>query len=331
MTWITLALCGLLLSIAIVRLALPTRNRTTGAWAFLQIAVLISLAKLARTPNLADKYFDPPLQRWTGLTNLMTLAGMTLGALTVAPAVVLMAALLQYRPRVMMWLAAQGGIAGGMILTFVVSPIPHTPSSSYITASVPTPWSASVWIYWGIFLGVIGVAATVNLVLARRALAVISKVPAAGRNKPFWLTLLGWGTTAAFADLYVINKIVNIYLTGANHTHGWYMTHVQTISLVLLLVVVVAAAVALLVQPVCLLPGRVERFLRLYRDVGRWREAREHNPNFALPGVSVPATNFWSLWRAAAAPFIAASLRVELADAAAAAVDAAANRLGEHE
>lgn len=322
MTWLTLTLCGLLLAIATARLALPTKNRSIGAWAFLQIAVLISLAKLARTPHLADRYFDPPLQRWTGLGNLMTLTGMTLGALTAVPAVILMAALLQYRPRVLPWLAAQIAVATGMVTAFLLSPIPDLPTSSYITASVPTPWPASVWVYWAIFLGVIGVAATVNLVLAQRALSIVARVPAPERNRPFRMTLIGWALTAGFADLYVVNKLVNIAFTGAGVTHGWYMAHVQTMSLVLLLAVVVAAATALLVQPACLLPGRIGRFVRLRRDADKWREARQRNPNFALPGIPVPSADIVSLWRASGDLLVAASLRVELADAAAAAAAA---------
>lgn len=318
MTWVTLFLCGLLLGVAATRIVSRSR-RTIGAWAFLQVAVLLSLAKLARTPRIADQFLDPPLQRATGLSNLMTLAGMTLGAMTAVPAVVLMASLLQYRPSIRLWLATQAALAVALIASFVVSPIPRTPTSSFITSTVPTPWPASVWIYWSIFLGAVAVAATVNIVLAVRALRVVIRVPASERNRPFQLTLLGWAVAAGFAALYAANKLINLCLTDVGHTSSWYMTHGPSISLVLLLAVVVAAAGALLVKPVCLLPGRFRRFRRLQRDGETWRAARANSPNFALPGIPVPSTGLLSLWRASADPIVAASLRVELADAAAAA------------
>lgn len=330
MTWVTLGLCGLLLGVAATRMVSGGR-RSIGAWAFLQVAILLSLAKLARTPHVADRFLDPPLQRATGLSNLMTLTGMTLGAMTAVPAVVLMASLLQYQPSIRLWLGAQAALAVAMVVSFVVSPIPHTPTSSFITSTVPTPWPASVWIYWSLFLGAVGLAATVNVVLAGRALRVVIQVPASERNRPFQLTLLGWAFTAGFAALYAANKLVNLSLTDAGHTSGWYMRHGATISLVLLLSVVVAAVGALLVNPTCLLPGRFRRFRRLQRDGDRWRAARAHSPNFALPGVPVPSTGLLSLWRASADPLVAASLRVELADAAAAATPPASSGPPRHE
>lgn len=242
----------------------------------------------------------------------MTLTGMTLGAMVSVPAVLLMCDLVGYRPSIPASLAVQLAIAAGMVTTFAASQIPHSAPSSYITQTVPMPWTAATWAYWAIFLGSIGGAALINLVLALHALRVV-------RTGMFATALFGWVITAGAASLYIVNKFGNLAaesITRPNRYTSWYLTHVPTISLVLILTVAASFVTTLAIYPLHRIPRRIRRYRALRRGVDAWNDARAAQPNAVLPGVAVPDARRIALWRAAASPLSAYNLQIELADTA---------------
>ena len=308
----TVVLCSFLLSIGIWRLAHIPPRPSVAWWAYTQTFLLAALAKLARTPDVADRFGEPALAHLTDANNGMTLIGMTLGAMVAVPAVVLMSDLTGRTPSMLWAILAQATIAVGMVLTFSFSDIPAAGPSSYITATVPMPWNPSTWAYWGIFLGSIGIAGLVNLVLALHAYSVVRRGTFAG-------ALLGWAATAGAACLYIANKIVNLIAqqdAAGTIPTGWYLRHVETISLVLILTVVAAFVATLAIYPVQRLPHRWRRYRMLRRGVDAWNRARIEHPDSVLPDLAVPTSNRRDLWRAARDPLSSYSLQVELADTA---------------
>ena len=196
---LTAGICLLLVAVGVVRIRNGSAQSTPTYWAYTQVCLLVGLAKLARTPVITDDVINPALKTVTGLANVMTFVGMSLAACATVPAVVLMLALtgrpVAYRP----WFIAQAAIAGAMFVAYVISPIADIPSS-YITTDIPFSWS--VWMYWGVFLGSVGLAGALNAALAVQAVRVV-------RSGPFALTLVGWATTAGLACIYTVNKIVD--------------------------------------------------------------------------------------------------------------------------
>ena len=301
---LTAGICLLLVAVGVVRIRNGSTQSTPTYWAYTQVCLLVGLAKLARTPVITDDVINPALKTVTGLANVMTFVGMSLAACATVPAVVLMLALtgrpVAYRP----WFIAQAVIAGAMFIAYVISPIADIPSS-YITTDIPFTWS--VWMYWGVFLGSVGLAGALNAALAVQAVRVV-------RNGPFALTLGGWATTAGLACIYTVNKIVDLALTELDIEDNWYTEHVKTISLILALLIALAAMATVLIYPAVRLPYRVRRFKVLRKSAATWLKARQEYPEFALPMADPPTTQ-WQCWTAAKDPLSAYSLQVELADA----------------
>ena len=301
---LTAGICLLLVAVGVVRIRNGSAQSTPTYWAYTQVCLLVGLAKLARTPVITDDVINPALKTVTGLASVMTFVGMSLAACATVPAVVLMLALtgrpVAYRP----WFIAQAAIAGAMFVAYVISPIADIPSS-YITTDIPFTWS--VWMYWGVFLGSVGLAGALNAALAVQAVRVV-------RSGPFAHTLVGWATTAGLACIYTVNKIVDLALTELDIEDNWYTEHVKTISLILALLIALAAMATVLIYPAVRLPYRVRRFKVLRKSAATWLAARQEYPEFALPMADPPATQ-WQCWTAAKDPLSAYSLQVELADA----------------
>lgn len=301
---ITAGICALLVALGVVRIRNGSPRSTPTYWAYTQVCLLLGSAKLARTPNITDGPINSFFESVTGLANVMTFVGMSLAAGATVPAVVLMFALtgrpVSYRP----WLVSQFLIVVAMFLAYVLSPIADIPSS-YITTDIPFTWS--VWVYWGVFLGSIGIAGALNASLALRAVRLV-------RVGPFALTLGGWALTAGLACVYTANKAVDLAMTALEIEGNWYTENVKAVSLVLVLLTALAAILTILVYPAALLPYRMRRFKVLMRSASTWREVRQTYPEFALPMAEPPATP-WQCWKAAKDPLSAYSLQVELADA----------------
>lgn len=301
---LTAGICLLLVAVGVVRIQNGSPQSTPTYWAYTQVCLLVGLAKLARTPVITDDVINPALKTVTGLANVMTFVGMSLAACAAVPAVVLMLALtgrpVAYRP----WFIAQAVIAGAMFIAYAISPIADIPSS-YITTDIPFTWP--VWMYWGVFLGSVGLAGALNAALAVQAVRVV-------RSGPFALTLGGWATTAGLACIYTVNKIVDLALTELDIEDNWYTEHVKTISLILALLIALAAMATVLIYPAVRLPYRVRRFKVLRKSAATWLAARQEYPEFALP-MADPLTTQWQCWTAAKDPLSAYSLQVELADA----------------
>ncbi|WP_020108340.1 hypothetical protein [Nocardia sp. 348MFTsu5.1] len=303
---LTVGICVLLIVVALLRLSRPPSDATPTFWAYTQVCLLMGAGKLARTPHFTDDLINPVISRATGLSNAMTLVGMTLAACAAVPAVALMWAVTGHEVRYRPWLYAQIAIVAVMTVTYISSPIDDIPSS-YITADIP--FTPMVYAYWLVFLGAIGIAGALNAVLAVRAYRVV-------RRGPFALTLLGWACTAALVCIYTVNKIVDLALTDVNVEAGWYSAHVRSVSLAIALLIVLTASATVLIYPVVRLPHRWGRFQVLRRSAGAWSEARTQFPAFVLPGSSDVPTNQWQCWTAAKDPVSAYNLQVEIADAA---------------
>lgn len=277
-------------------------------WAYTQVCLLIGAAKLARTPHITDAVVNPIIERATGLSNVMTLVGMTLAACAAVPAVALMLSLTGHEIRYRPWIGGQAAIIAAMATAYLSSPIASVPSSC-ITANIP--FTPAVYGYWFVFLGSIGLAGAVNAVLAVRAYYVV-------RRGPFAMTLLGWATAASLVCLYTVNKIVDLSLTDFNIDDGWYSNHVKSASLVLVLLIALSATGTILIYPVVRIPHRWRRFQVLRRSADVWIEARTQYPVFVLPGSAEVPTNGWECWKAAKlkTPCRRTTLQVEIADAA---------------
>ncbi|GAA4684954.1 hypothetical protein [Gordonia humi] len=309
-TILTVVLCGGLLTIGIWRLLHIPSRPSVAWWAYTQTFLFAALAKLARTPNLADRWAEPALYKLTHVHNVMTLVGMTLGALVAVPAVLVMLDLTGRRSSLRLAAAIQAVIAAAMIISFAASAIPQSPASSYITATVPMPWDAATWSYWAVFLGSIGAAGLVNLILAVQAFIVV-------RRGSFAVALLGWAITAGAACLYIANKIVNLavqQVQGDQPDESWYLHNVSTISLTLLLLVVGSFGITLSIYPLHRLPTRWRRYRLLRKRTDEWKAARSARPDAVLPNLPVPDGRRRHLWSAARNPIAAYSLQVELAD-----------------
>lgn len=309
---VTVAVCVLLIVVALLRIVRPPVDPMPTYWAYTQVCLLVGAAKLARTPHLTDDVINPIIERVTGLSNAMTFVGMTLAACAAVPAVALMWALTGHEIRYRPWVGAQAVIVAALTSMYVSSPIASIPSS-YITADVP--FTPAVYGYWFVFLGSIGLAGGVNALLAVRAYRVV-------RQGPFAMTLLGWAATASLVCLYTVNKIVDLSLTDVNVDDGWYSDNVKSVSLVVALLIALSATATVLIYPTVRVPHRWRRFQTLRRSADAWTEARTQYPVFILPGSAEVPTNGWQCWKAAKDPVSAYNLQVEIADAA----NAAASR-----
>lgn len=140
-----------------------------------QLLLCLGFAKLCRVPVITDDLINPRLRDFTGVANIMSLAGMTWAALIAIPLMGIAAYItggVQFSARLQLLQA--GLIVGVMTIAFLYSPMADQPTS-YMTSDFPV--TGSVLLYWLAFLlpiltscGVTAYHCAASLLLVRRGL-----------------------------------------------------------------------------------------------------------------------------------------------------------------
>ncbi|WP_157555171.1 hypothetical protein [Nocardia crassostreae] len=114
-----------------------------------QLLLLLGLAKLCRVPVLTDDVINPVLRDATGVANVMSLAGMTFGALSAIPILGVSSYITGRNlvPRAQLGIAVV--IVVAMITTFLRTPMADTPTS-YMSNDFAV--TGPVMAYWVAFL-----------------------------------------------------------------------------------------------------------------------------------------------------------------------------------
>ncbi|MFD7008148.1 hypothetical protein [Rhodococcus jostii] len=254
---------------------------------------------------ITDDIINPRLRDFTGVANIMSLAGMTWAALIAIPLMGIAAYItggVQFPAQLQLLQA--GLIVGVMAIAFLYSPMADQPTS-YMTSDFPV--TGSVLVYWLAFLlpiltscGVTAYHCAASLLLVRRGLL------ARALRALFCAAMVG--------ILYCTHKVVDLFLQYSGIDNA-YSQHAKVISLVLVLVALAFAALAAGIYSGAQLPQRIQRY-RLLRKYGRdWLAARANTPVVVLDSSHELKYTRWACWAAARTPTAAFHLQVELADA----------------
>ncbi|WP_405484098.1 hypothetical protein [Nocardia sp. NBC_00511] len=267
-----------------------------------QMLVFPGLAQLCRAPVISDDIINPVLRDATGVANIMSLAGMTFGALSAIP-IFSVSSFVTGRtvtPRVQLGLAA--AITAAMVLTFLRTPMAHVPTS-YMSNDFPV--TGPVMAYWFAFLAPLAAALAIGCGYIVRELRWI--------RGPFARALAGIALCETLGLAYCLFKAYNLYLQRAGIENFWHL-HAKLISIALGLAAVSAAGICASVYTFYTLRDRFHRY-RLLRIFGaRWLAARAANPAVVLDRTEVFRPTRRMCWAASLTGTTAYRLRIELAD-----------------
>ncbi|WP_157777234.1 hypothetical protein [Nocardia terpenica] len=268
-----------------------------------QLLACLGLAKLCRIPVITDNLVNPVLRSATGVANIMSLAGMTFGALAAIP-VLGVSSFITGRtvaPRTQLTLALVIGAA--MSTTFLRTPMAHTPTS-YMSNDFPV--TGPVMAYWLAYLTPLASALAVGCAYIVRELSWV------GRG-PFARALAGIALCEVLGLIYCAFKVYNLYLQREQIDNVWHR-QAAPVSIALGLTSLAAAGVSAGIYASHLLRDRWHRYRLLRRFGDRWLEARAANPDVVLDKTDAFRTTRRMCWTASRSGATAYRLQIELAD-----------------
>ncbi|MFD4440518.1 hypothetical protein ACFWPK_12155 [Nocardia sp. NPDC058519] len=268
-----------------------------------QLLLALGLAKACRIRHITDNVINPILQDWTGVANVMSLAGMTFGALAAIPLLTLVSYITGRDLPIGAQAASAVAIVVAMVVTFLSTPMADTPTE-YMSNDFPV--TGPVVMYWIAYLGPLASAVVVSAVYAVRELTWVRRGPFAAA--------LGFIVVACTLGLtYCVFKILNLVLQQ-RHSDGFWYRNAEFISIALGLAAIAAAGSAAGIYAAYLLKDRLRRYRLLRHNGDIWVRARTMNPDVVLdPGLAFGTTRR-ACWAAARSPEAAYRLQIELAD-----------------
>jgi hypothetical protein len=268
-----------------------------------QLLLRLGLAKACRIRHVTDDVINPVLQHWTGVANIMSLAGMTFGGLAAIPVFALSSYITGRNPRHGAQLVAAIVIVVAMIATFLHTPMAHIPTSYMSNQfAVTTP----VLTYWIVYLIPIAFTSLISGVYVGRELWWVHRGPFAG-------ALTGVAVAAFLGLAYCAFKIVNLVLKDT-HSGNWWYRYSEPISIGLGLVAIAAAGTSAGIYAWFILKDRLHRHQLLRQFGDRWVEARTTNPDVVLDPTYTFRPTRRMCWSASQSPAAAYRLQIELAD-----------------
>lgn len=268
-----------------------------------QLLVTLGLAKACRIRHITDHMINPVLQDWTGVANIMSLAGMTFGALAAIPLLALTSYITGRNMPTAVRIAGTVVIVTTMIATFLHTPMAETPTE-YMSNDFEV--TGPVLAYWSAYLAPLAGAVAISAVWTVRELAWV-------RRGPFAAALAGVTTAALLGLAYCAFKIINLVLQDHGGGGFWHR-NAEPISIALGLAAIAAAGGSAAIYAWFILRDRIHRYRLLRRSGDRWLQARAVNPDVVLdPGYTLRTTRR-SCWVASRSPEAAYRLQIELAD-----------------
>ncbi|MFE1595040.1 hypothetical protein [Nocardia sp. NPDC058705] len=294
----------LLLLLAAHRISSGSQGSGTGlANPLTQLLLALGLAKACRIRHVTDNVINPVLQEWTGVANVMSLAGMTFGALAAIPLLTLVSYVTGRDLPIRVQAACAVTIVVAMAVTFLSTPMADTPTE-YMSNDFPV--TGPVIAYWIAYLAPLAGAVVLSGVYTVRELAWV-------RRGPFAAALALIATACALGLVYCVFKIVNLVLQQQG-SGGFWHRNAEFISIALGLTAVVAAGSAAGIYAAYLLKDRLRRYRLLRHHGDTWVRARTMNPDVVLDRGFAFGTTRRACWAAARSPEAAYRLQIESAD-----------------
>ncbi|MEU7140294.1 hypothetical protein ABZ942_12655 [Nocardia sp. NPDC046473] len=297
----------LLLLLAAHRIRSDSRNRNrefTGILnPFTQLLLCLGLGKLFRVPHITDDLINPVLRQLTGVANIMSLAGMTFGALAAIPIVAFSSYITGRRVPVRAQIVAAALIVIAMTVTFLRTPMADTPTSFMSNQFAVT---GPVIAYWTAFIAPLAISTLVSSsLMIREALWV--------RRGPFARALAGMAATFTLGFIYCCHKVLNLALKY-NNSDSFLHHNAVTISNSIGLAAMVAAASSAATYAWYIWKDRIIRYQLLRRYGGAWMDARTASPDVVLDQTYEFRPTRRVCWAAARSHEAAYRLQIELAD-----------------
>ncbi|WP_155980973.1 hypothetical protein [Nocardia sp. CNY236] len=236
-----------------------------------QLLLFLGLAKLCRVPVITDDIINRVLRDATGLANVMSLGGMTFGALAAIPILGVSSYITgrNLTPRTQLGIAFM--IVTAMIATFLRTPMANTPTS-YMSNDFPV--TGPVMAYWLAYLTPLASALVIGCAYIIRELMWV-------RSGPFARALAAIALCELLGLVYCAFKVYNLYLQRVGIDNFWHQ-NAAPVSIALGLMALIAAGASAGIYATHILRDRFRRY-RLLRDFGhRWLAARAANPAVVL-------------------------------------------------
>ncbi|WP_156516453.1 hypothetical protein [Nocardia arizonensis] len=292
------------LSIQRIRSSRPGSGAPTGITNPLtQLLLLLGLAKLCRVPVITDDVVNPVLRDLTGIANIMSLAGMTFGALAAIPVFGFSSYITGRNLALRVQVGIALVIATAMITTFLRTPMAHTPTS-YMSNDFPV--TGPVMAYWLAYLTPLASALLVGCTYIIRELLWV-------RTGSFARALAAIALSEVLGVVYCAFKIYNLYLQRTGTINFWHR-NAEPISIALGLTALVAAGLSAGVYAIHVLRDRFYRYRLLRRFGDRWLSVRTANPNVVLDKSDRFRPTRRMCWSASRSGATAYRLQIELAD-----------------
>ncbi|MFI5782552.1 hypothetical protein [Nocardia sp. NPDC051570] len=252
---------------------------------------------------ITDDIINPVLRDWTGVANIMSLAGMTFGSLAAIPLLNVSSFITgrNFAPRIQIGTAVV--IIVAMTGTFLNTPMAHTPTS-YMSNQFPV--TVPVMTYW---LAYLGPPASMLLLGSTYIIRELLWV----RRGPFARALAGIAVYEVIGLVYCAFKVYNLYLQHEHINNYWHRNALH-ISATLTLSMLAAAGVSAGIYASSIFKDRFHRYRLLRRFGDRWVEARAANPEVVLDKSYTFRPTRRACWAASRTEATAYRLQIELAD-----------------
>lgn len=270
---------------------------------FTQILLTLGLAKLCRVPYITDDVLSPALQRLTGVTNLMTLAGMTFGALSAIPVLAFSSYITGRNLSAKVQVSAAVVIMSAMIATYLRSPMAHK-AVPFLQNHFEV--TGKVLAFWIAFIAPLTISTLVGFAYTARELSWV-------RRGPFARALAGVATAYFLGFAYCVFNVANLALKYTN-TDSFFFRHSEPIENSLGLASLAAAGFSAATYAWYTLRDRLRRYVLLRRHGRTWMEARKSSPEVVLDQTYEFRPTRRACWNAARSAQAAYRLQIELAD-----------------
>ncbi|WP_345498087.1 hypothetical protein [Nocardia callitridis] len=296
-----------LLVLAAERIWTGTRkgaSRSTGLDnPFTQILLTLGLAKLCRVPYITDDLLSPQLQRLTGVANLLTLAGMTFGALSAIPVLAFSSYITGRNLSARIQVVAAGVVVMVMVGTYLPSPmareaVPFLQNHFAVTGAVLP--------YWIAFIAPLTLSTLVGFAYTVRELVWV-------RRGPFARALAGVVVAYLLGFAYCAFNVANL-VGNYTGTDSFVVRNSEIIENSLGLASLAAAGFSAATYAWHILRDRARRYRLLRRHGRTWLEARKVSPEVVLDKSYHFRPTRRACWSAARSAQAAYRLQMELAD-----------------
>ncbi|ATL65371.1 hypothetical protein [Nocardia terpenica] len=270
---------------------------------FTQILLVLGLAKLCRVPYVTDDILSPALQRLTGTANLMTLAGLTFGALSAIPVLAFSSYITGRNLSTRIQFGAVIVITIAMIATYVRTPMAHK-ATPYLQNHFAV--TASVLAFWVAFIAPLTVSTVASFVYTIREVVWV-------RRGPFVRALAGVAAANFLGFSYCFFNVMTLAVKYRSED-SFFLRNSELIENSLGLASLAAAGFAAGTYAWYILTDRIHRYRLLRRHGGTWMEARSASPDVVLDKNYQFSPTRSACWKASRSAEASYRLQIELAD-----------------